>query len=69
MALEIHKKPKIIIFEILWALLSLVEIVLTHCAFVSYHSAVPIDKILGVQNARAWVSMVSYLKNKWKLKY
>ena len=30
---------------------------------------VPIDRILSVKNARAWVSMVSYLKNKLKLKY
>ena len=29
----------------------------------------PIDKISSVKNMWAWVSMVSYLKNKWKLKY
>ena len=28
----------------------------------------PIDKILSVKNARAWVSMVSYFKNYMKIK-
>ena len=30
-------------------------------------STVPIDKILSVKNARAWVSMVSYLKKEIKI--
>ena len=30
-------------------------------------STVPIDKISNVKNARAWVSMVSYLKKLMKI--
>ena len=35
----------------------------------SSFTTVAIGKRLSVKNARAWVSMVSYLKNKLKLKY
>ena len=35
------------------------EISVLKLGFISHHT-VPIDKILSVKNARAWVSMVSY---------
>ena len=33
----------------------------------SLQDTVPIDKMLSVENARAWVSMVSYLKRQMKI--